>query len=49
MVVVVEGVEREGGFVELWCGHKIVEQEAMDVICLAVELGVRTGDVCFTG
>lgn len=45
VVVVLEGVEREGDFVE----HKIVEQEAVDVISLAVELGVGTGDVCFTG
>lgn len=49
VMVVLEGVEREGDFVELWFGHKIVEQEAVDVISLAVELGVGTGDVCFTG
>lgn len=49
VVVVEEGVEREGELVELWFGHKVVEQEVVDVICLAVELGVRTGDVCFTG
>lgn len=49
VVVVEEGVEREGELVELWFGHKVVEQEVVDMICLAVELGVRTGDVCFTG
>lgn len=48
-------VKTEEGLMELWFGHKAVEDWVVDGACLMlrfkpeVGLGVRTGEVCFTG